>query len=184
MSAHRLTLVRDVADVVWCVVCVYVRVHVRVMQSERDGRDADAGCDQHQLVFTVPHESESQMIEKVWAKAKAFVAKVDHTGRTPAQMRADLIEGLYGGPRCEGVTAADCQSYIGHALGTANQWLWESVELGKYWPPCVAPEVVSVTAITHAMRQQYRAAHPPPAVRQTVHSDSSATDDNGSDEDY
>lgn len=158
---------------------------VRVLvQSELDARDPDAGVDEHQLLFTPPYESEAQMIEKVWAKAKGFVASVDQADRTPTQMRADVIEGFYGGSRFGGVTAADCKSYIKHAIGTANVWLSDSRELGRFFAPCVAPGEMTVQTLTDRMRQQFRDAHPAPAVPRTAHSDSSATDDSNSDSDY
>jgi hypothetical protein len=150
------------------------------MQSERDVRDADANADAHQLLFTPPYESESQMIEKLWAKVKMFVAKQDHVKRTPTQLREHIIEGLYGSARCEGITAADCVGYIKHAKGTASDWLCDSPTLSAWFRP---PQAMCVDNITEQMRLQYWRDNPRPAMR-AEHSDSSATDDSGSDDDY
>jgi hypothetical protein len=150
------------------------------VQSERDGRDADAGVDAHLLLFTPPYESESQMIEKLWAKVKGFVAAQDHAKRTPAETREHIIEGLYGSARCEGVTTADCKRYILHAKGTANSWLHDSKTLIAWFQP---PMDVCVDNITADMRERYWRDNPRPAMR-AVHSDSSATDDSCSDSDY
>ncbi len=64
------------------------------------------------MVISPPYESESQPIEKLWARVKGFVARVDHIKRTPTAVRKDVVEGLYGGDRFNGVSASDCQSYI------------------------------------------------------------------------
>lgn len=155
------------------------------VQSERDRRDADAGVDDHQLLFTPPYESESQMIEKLWGKVKGFVAKEDHIKRTPTQLRADILTGLYGDERFGGITAADCQGYIKHALGTANAWVADSKVLSGLFAPAVSWDAITVERIDAQMRQRYWAAYPAPdCTASAVHSDSSATDDSTSDSDY
>jgi hypothetical protein len=125
------------------------------------------------------------MIEKLWSKTKGYVAAKDHAGRTPTQMRADLLVGLYGDNGFSGITAADCRGYIAHAIGTANAWLQESDTLTGLFAPCVAPAAMTVDALTERMRARYRDARPLRAAADSVvHSDDSATDDTGSDSDY
>ena len=51
------------------------------------------------LVFTVPYWASSQPIEQVWAYVKQFVALRWFPGRTMAQLRQQIICGMYGALR-------------------------------------------------------------------------------------
>ena len=86
------------------------------------------GCDPglvHGVLFTVPYQSESQPIEKVWAVMKQYVAAQNRRGRTSEQLRRDVLSGFYGTSdgRHAGVTAELCQKFIGHSKKEVTRWI-------------------------------------------------------------
>lgn len=123
-------------------------------ESTADGRTTD--IDRHQLVFTPPYESESTPIEKVWAKMKQFVARVHFAKRKPDQVLTDIREGFYGGTRCDGVSAEDVQSYIGHAKNTMTAWIREVPLLKDAFGPGAKEEEMTMDSFGAYQRALFK----------------------------
>ena len=136
-------------------------------QSRRDGREEHP----HQLIFTPPYESESQPIEKLWGKAKAYVARVHRIGRTPTEVRNDIVTGLYGGTDFSGVTREDCASYVQHAKGTATAWVGGTAALRAAYRAETKDERMGIDTFDSACRARYRTAQPLPAAPQLLDAD-------------
>lgn len=136
------------------------------------------------MIFTPPYESESQAIEKLWAKTKQYVARVHRLGRKPKEVRADIITGLYGGGGFDGITAADCAGYVRHAKGTANAWIRSVPALRAAYRAGTADQRMTVDTFDIMCRKRYRDDHPLPQYvidPESTDSSDSASDD--SDED-
>lgn len=115
----------------------------------------EMGCDPgdvHQVLFTVPYMSETQPMEKVWAKVKNYVASVHKRGRTTDELRADVITGFYGSADCrqKPVTAGDCQKFIGHAKKEVDGWIRADAALRDLFPAGVEPGVDTLSAAVSA----------------------------------
>jgi hypothetical protein len=50
----------------------------------------------HELLYTVPYESESQPIEKLWSMVKQNVAGNHAANRTPTQLLEQTFAAFYG----------------------------------------------------------------------------------------
>lgn len=153
-ATRHVLIVRVVVCVVVCAcVCVFV-----LCQSKRDGRELHP----HQLIFTPPYESEAQPIEKLWAKAKGYVARVHRLGRKPKEVRADIITGLYCGNGFSGITAEDCRGYVRHGKATANGWIRALPSLRAAYRDGSADERMTVDTFNAQCRARYRIANPLP----------------------
>ena len=55
-------------------------------------------------MFTVPYWAKSQPAELGWAYVKNYVAWEYYPGRTARDLRTQIIQGMYGGPKRDGGT--------------------------------------------------------------------------------
>ena len=67
-----------------------------------------------QIIWTPPYTPETQLIEKIWAYTKHFIAKLDSPLRTLQSLLRDALKAFYGDPsnHHDGVTGALCPSLI------------------------------------------------------------------------
>lgn len=108
--------------------CTFV-VCCGVLQSTQDRENGKTW--KHELLYTVPYESDSQPIEKLWSVVKQNVAGNHEAKRTPSQLLEQTFAAFYGGgtqtPGIKHTTinAALCQRFIKSAYDTVNPWLAE-----------------------------------------------------------
>ena len=80
------------------------------------------------LVFTVPYWAKSQPAELGWAYVKNYVAWEYYPGRTARDLRTQIIQGMYGGPKRDGGTHSGvdtllCQQFILHTHKCINEYI-------------------------------------------------------------
>ena len=103
------------------------------------------------MQYTVPYECESQPIEKCWAVVKNYAASQHTSGRTPKQLRAEVMAGFYGlsGVR-PAVKRTNCAAWINHAKKEVNSWMWKS-RMREAFGPDAKEADVSVDNMTDAI---------------------------------
>jgi hypothetical protein len=113
----------------------------------------------HRLLHTCPWEHESTPIERVWAIAKGYVARVHKGNRKPDQLRVDLLHGFYGGGSSAntGVTQEHVRNFIRSADECVSQWIRDTDALRNAYAPGTARAAMGIGTFGAAERQRYRA---------------------------
>ena len=88
----------------------------------------------YELIFTVPYWSKSQPAELAWAYDKNYVGQEYHPGRSMKQLRAQVKQGFYGGPkkdggRHKGIDSTLASSFIRHTHKYINEYIQSSAKL-------------------------------------------------------
>lgn len=125
------------------------------VQSQKDGLQGDAG---HRLIHTPPYEHEATPIERVWAVAKGFAARVHTATRKPEQLRADLLCGFYGSKAHEhdGVTAERMGNFIRSADACVSGWIRANPLLRAAYPDKTEVDKMGIRSFGAAERARYR----------------------------
>lgn len=107
----------------------------------------------HELLYTVPYESETQPIEKLWRVVKDCVARCYTRKRTREQLTEHVRAGFYGGLKSFGaVGATRCALWIKHAKDEVNKWIRADGVLKGQWPDAAPESEITVDNLTAERR--------------------------------